>query len=145
MIWCSQWQLNRLFMAKHIYIDGTFSYVPGNYEQILTIMGDDHPNTGYAIPLMYAVINSKDEQAYVKLLTDVKTILENYTVQHKSDLKKRSAIVNFSFASCTIDFEDGLINAVAKVFPNVDRVYFYFLSNKHFKDGHGSQNYVRKK
>jgi len=45
IIWGSDFQVNRLRLTNHLFIDGTFTIVPCGFLQLVTIAIRD-PNTG---------------------------------------------------------------------------------------------------
>ena len=115
-IWCSDFQINRIRLTDHLFIDGTFNIVPTHYSQLLTIMIRD-PNTGYVKPAIWSIINSKDEETYFQLFLMIKQIL---TMNESLELSIKSA---------TLDFELSLINGFKRVFAKTKIIGCLF----HFK------------
>jgi hypothetical protein len=114
-IWASDFQLNRLKHSKHAYIDGTFCTVPNGYKQLIVIFIRD-PNTGFAKLAVFCTINSKDQDVYELLMTNLRTIVQEQFGEWKLDF-------------ATVDFEDALVNGVKKAFPDITIVGCLF----HFK------------
>ena len=115
-IWSSDFQLNRLRLTNHWFIDGTFTIVPSTYSQLMTFLIRD-PNTGYLKPALWALVNSKEEECYFQLFQTIKNIVSS------------SETLSWSLSSATLDFEKGLINAFGRVFSSTRIVGCLF----HFK------------
>lgn len=107
IIWCSDFQLNRLRMVNHFYIDGTFVVVPQGYKQLIVILIRD-PNTDKLFPVLFALLNSKEEEAYYLVLKHLRDIITEFNFFYW----------NLEYA--TIDFEEGLQNAFQRVFPKTN-------------------------
>ena len=103
VIWASDFQINRLRLTNHWYIDGTFTITPCNYSQLITFAIRD-PNTGYIKPALWALLDSKDEECYYHLFKVVK------------DIADASGTLKWNLASVTLDFEQALINAFSRIF-----------------------------
>ena len=116
IIWASDFQVNRLRLTRHWYIDGTFTITPTNYYQLLTIVIQD-PNTGFIKPALWAVLGSKDEETYYQAFKMIQDIVSN------------SGTLNWSLESVTLDFETGLINAFQRIFKETRIIGCLF----HFK------------
>lgn len=84
-----------------LFIDGTFKVTPPAFYQCLIIMLYD-PSVDLYIPVLYILIDSKDELSYNNALHWVK-------VQCRLNIKPQTI---------TCDFEKGLIKAIQKQFPN---------------------------
>jgi len=97
VIWSSDFQLNRIRLSDHWYCDGTFGVVPSQYNQLFTIAIKD-PNTGFVRPAMWALLNTKDEEAYYHLFKVIK------------DIVSVNNSINWNLSSITLDFEVGLHN-----------------------------------
>lgn len=104
IIWTSNFQLNRLRMVSHLYIDGTFVVVPHSYKQLIVISIRD-PNTDKVFPAAFALINTKEEEGYFLLL------------KHLKELATEFDIIEWNLTQATIDFEEGLQTAFKRVFP----------------------------
>ena len=108
IVWSSDFQLNRLRMVNHLYIDGIFVTIPQGYTQLLVISIRD-PNTDRVFPALFALINTKEEEEdnYYLFLNYVKDIVTEY----------RSFDWGLKYAS--IDFEEGLQEAFRRVFKTI--------------------------
>ena len=116
VIWGSDFQVNRLRLTNHLFIDGTFTVVPCGYLQLVTFAIRD-PNTGYVKPGLWALLNSKDEESYHHLFQIVKYIASS------------SGTNTWRLESATLDFEVAAMNAFRNQFPNARIVGCLF----HFK------------
>ena len=116
IIWASDFQVNRLRLTNHWYIDGTFTVVPVGYHQLITLAIRD-PNTGLIKPALWVLLDSKDEEAYFHAFQEIKNVVS------------ASDTLQWNLSSITIDFEVGLLNAMGQVFPNTRLVGCLF----HFK------------
>jgi len=105
IIWASDFQINRLRLTNHWFVDGTFTITPCGFSQLVTFMIRD-PNTGFVKPGLWALLNSKDEESYYHLFRIVQEILSS------------SQTLQWKLSSCTLDFEDGLINGFSRVFSD---------------------------
>ena len=115
-IWSSEFQLGKLRLTDHIFIDGTFGIVPSGYKQLLNIAIIDK-TTGDIIPVCWILSNSKDYQCY------------KYCLGNFKELVTRSGHLKWSLKYATSDFEAGLMKSLAKVFPEVRLIGCLF----HFK------------
>jgi len=102
-IWASDFQINRLRLTNHWYIDGTFTITPCNFSQLVTFAIKD-PNTGFIKPALWALLDSKSEECYYHLFKMVK------------DIADASGTINWKLSSATLDFEQALINAFRRIF-----------------------------
>jgi len=98
------------------YFDGTFTIVPSEYNQSLTIAIRD-PITDFIKPAMWAILNTKDEESYYQTFRIIKDIVSS------------SGALNWNLTSITLDFETGLFNGFQRVFPNTRIIGCLF----HFK------------
>ena len=105
IIWASDFQINRLRLTRHWYIDGTFTITPSDYYQLLTVVIRD-PNTGYIKPALWAVLGSKEEETYYQAFKMI------------YDISSRSGTLDWSLESVTLDFEAGLINGFKRIFKD---------------------------
>ena len=115
-IWASDFQINRLRLTNHWYVDGTFTITPCNFYQLVTIAIKD-PNTGFVKPAMWSILDSKDEEAYYHTLRITKEIVSQCNT------------LSWTLPSVTLDFEQALINAFQRVFPETRIIGCLF----HFK------------
>jgi len=74
VIWSSDFQLNRLRLTNHWFIDGTYTITPLGFNQLLTIAIRD-PNTGFIKPASWILVNSKDEETYYHMFKILKDIV----------------------------------------------------------------------
>ena len=107
IIWSSDFQLNRLRMTNHIYLDETFIIVPMGYKQLLVISIRD-PNTDKVHPVVFGLINSKEEGAYYIYLKQLKDIITQF------------GSFDWGLEFATLDFEEGLQEAFRRVFPKTN-------------------------
>ena len=49
--------------------------MPTDFKQMITAM-DENPNTVYAIPLIFVLLNLKEEAGYLKILTEIRDMLK---------------------------------------------------------------------
>ena len=74
MISISNYFINKIFKAEHIYIDGTFLFPPGFIQLIVILYRDE--NTGIRYPGLYALINNKKLEGYKILFNIIQNILK---------------------------------------------------------------------
>lgn len=93
-------------------MDGTFKIQPRYFTQLYTVHGKYKNNF---FPLVYALLPSKSQQHYERMLTLIKEAAE-----------RDATALNFPMALC--DFEIAAINAIETVFPDVmvKGCYFHF-------------------
>ena len=103
MLFRSDFQINRLRLLPHCYIDGTFVVVPIGFNRLINIAIRD-PNTGQIRPAVWGLVNAEIYYMFFKMLSDVVTNFGEF---------------EWKLQYITLDFEAGLINAVQKVFPEV--------------------------
>ena len=115
-IWSSEYQLGKLRLADHIFIDGTFGIVPVGYRQLINIATLDKI-TGDIIPVCWILSPSKDYQCY------------KYCLYHFKELVTRSDRLKWTLKYATSDFESGLMKALTEIFPKVRIIGCLF----HFK------------
>ncbi|XP_018496459.1 uncharacterized protein LOC108864739 [Galendromus occidentalis] len=109
--------------VQRIYVDGTFSLAPGQFEQLFVILAD---GGGYAIPLCYGLLPDKSEESYRRMLD---LIMEAFPALNPS--------------SIAMDFEMGLINAFSAVFPTAEVHGCLFHLVKNMKKKVASFNLLR--
>lgn len=105
--------IQHLYFSPYWYMDGTFKTVPKLFQQLFTI----HGKVGnIVVPLVYILLLNKLEATYVRAIKQVK-------------------LLTCTFGQClmlthvVIDFENGLISAIQKLFPNIQIQGCFF----HFK------------
>jgi len=103
-IWSSEFQLSRLRLTNHFFIDGTFGIVPTGYSQLVNIAIIDK-STEDVIPICWILTTSKDYQCY------------KYVLYHFRELVTRSNRIKWSLDYVTVDFEEGLMKAITDNFP----------------------------
>ena len=116
IIWMSDFQLNRIRLTNHWYLDGTFTIVPNGYAQLITLAIRD-PNTGFVKPAMWALLNSKELECYYHFFRTLK------------DIVNPNNSLNWSLSSITLDFEHALIHGFTQNFEGVRIIGCLF----HFK------------
>lgn len=116
VVWASDFQINRLRLSNHWYVDGVFTVVPIGYHQLLTICIRD-PNTGFVKPALWGLLSSKEEDCYMELFRIIKNLITSLST------------VKCELSNVTLDFEPGLMNGFAVVFPDVRIIGCLF----HFK------------
>ncbi|CAF4442567.1 unnamed protein product, partial [Rotaria magnacalcarata] len=111
----SPMQLNILFTAKLICVDGTFSICPRIYKQLLIILAIDRHNYSVirivffclylATPVVYVLLNDKTAHTYTLLF---------------QSLKNKAKDMNMKFEPIRIisDYESGMISTLKKELPN---------------------------
>ena len=115
-IWSSEFQLGRLRLANHIFIDGTFGIVPQGYRQLVNFAIIDKTSE-YVIPVCWIFMSSKDYQCY------------KFCLYHLRELVTRSNMIRWTLKYITVDFEAGLMKAVNEIFPEARLIGCLF----HFK------------
>ena len=112
MIFISNYYIKKLINASHWYIDCTFVY-PNDFNQLIVILYRDDI-LGKRFPGLYALINNKKEPGYLYLFKKIKNIIS----------VEKSRTLNLM--SYTVDYENALINALKKVFPESRTIGCYF-------------------
>ena len=124
ILFFSDFDIRRLIAAKHILLDGTFSY-PKGYRQTIIIMYLD-PIIMKMIPSIFAVVNNKSYEGYKCIFTD---LLSKIKIYNKSDN------TSLNFDSYTSDFENALYSAFYDVFksirPNLKHIgcFYHYMNN----------------
>ena len=116
LVWTSDFQINRLRLTDHWFIDGTFTITPNGYQQLLTIMIRD-PNTGFVKPGLWALLDCKDEECYYHVFRII------------SEIISASESLQWTLTSATLDFEDAMMNGFTRIFPKARLIGCLF----HFK------------
>lgn len=118
--------LRHLSKSKMWFIDGTFSSAPSMFTQLFAILGTatqviNGVEEEFGIPFVYALLNSKDETAYTKVLRVVLTAIEQLGLTVTTN-------------NIMTDFELGIINACRTVFPNSEvKCCFFHLKQSIYK------------
>jgi hypothetical protein len=113
-IWNSNYQLTRLRMAPHFYIDGN-RRAPAGFYQTLIISIEDLFTQRLAPCAFILVDKNLDTNSYYTVFSEFLNIL-----------KENSSEIKLNLESITCDFEEALRCALAKVFPNCKQVGCYF-------------------
>ena len=108
IIWCSDFFINRMKTTKHLYIDGTF-ITTKDFKQLIIIMFFDD-SSKRKIPGSYILLNNKNESGYLKALSEFRRLI---TIENTEKL---------NLTSISTDFENGIINAIKLVFPEIRHV-----------------------
>ncbi len=118
-MWTSEFLLTRARLSKHFFIDCTF-YKPKAFEQT-PIIAIREPLTEKFIPVAFGLVNSKKSHVY-------ETFLHNFSKLLNSDKN-----FNKEEYSWTSDFENGLLEAIKKIFPGSRHLgsYFHYLKRLH--------------
>ena len=75
MIFASDFQINRLRLVDHFYINGKFNCIPRGYKQMITLLIRD-PNSGITGPCIFILTNLKNGVGYNRMFLILKTIFE---------------------------------------------------------------------
>ena len=92
----TDWQRERFGKEKRLFIDGNFKLKPEGFKQLIFVMACHETQFGY--PLMFVLVNTKAQEAYVEIFREIRMCLEDNDC-------------NPSEFSLTMDFERGLQNA----------------------------------
>ena len=111
-IFASSFSLSLAEKADYAFFDGTFKAAPSGYTQLMIfiVLNKD---TNIFTPIMYFFVSSKLEDVYEYLFLSMKLTFE------KHDVKPSIQFIN-------MDFEKGLQNSWAKVFPDIKIIGCYF-------------------
>ena len=126
MIFYSNFDIKRLYVSKHILIDGTYVF-PKGFTQTIIFLYYDYLTFKF-IPAIFILINNKTQIGYQHAFQDIKEYFLNY----KNNTKE-----NLQWETFTIDFERAIINAFNLFFNNTNNellikhicCYFHFLKN----------------
>ncbi|KAK3929190.1 FLYWCH-type zinc finger-containing protein 1 [Frankliniella fusca] len=111
--------LRKLCTSDTWLLDGTFKVSPGLFTQLFTIHGIFR---GAAFPFVYALLPNKEQVSYTTVLEVV------------LDKCRAARIPEPEPTTVVSDFELGIINAVATVFPDADlRLCFFHLGQSVFR------------
>ncbi|XP_043473262.1 uncharacterized protein LOC122505604 [Leptopilina heterotoma] len=123
LVFSTRRNLELLFQSSTWFLDGTFKVSPNIFTQVFTILGmvkenvgdieDEEYNTDVALPLVYALLSSKESAQYSAVLTAVKTAAQEYHIDG-------------SPAKIMTDFEQGILNSCAEVFPDTTVLCCFF-------------------
>ncbi len=117
VIYCADWQLKLLDTSTsldQLFIDGTFNVCPRGIQQLITISIKKHAHSG-AIPLIWALMEGKEENDYFRMLREVMDLCPNLaSAGHEIYL--------------TVDFELAMHKAIARVYkkPVIVGCFFHF-------------------
>ncbi|KAK3913903.1 FLYWCH-type zinc finger-containing protein 1 [Frankliniella fusca] len=111
--------LRKLCTSDTWLLDGTFKVSPGLFTQLFTIHGIFR---GAAFPFVYALLPNKEQVSYTTVLEVV------------LDKCRAARIPEPEPTTVVSDFELGIINAVATVFPDADlRLCFFHLGQSVYR------------
>jgi hypothetical protein len=120
LFWTSDFQLNRLRMVDHFYIDGTFDSVPSNFVQTINILILD-PYTGETLPAAWLCLNGKSKKHYITAFQSLYNVLTEYGTK------------KFELSSVTLDLEPALREGFNQVFSINHRKIDYIPCLFHIK------------
>lgn len=106
LIFASPEQLHVLQTAQDFLVDGTFKVVPKIFYQLFIIHAVYRQHT---VPVVYALLQRKDEDTYTRLFDEVVKIAPNWLP-----------------TSTMMDFEQASINALKKKYRSVSLSECYF-------------------
>ncbi len=126
MIFYSNFDIKRLYVSKHILIDGTYVF-PKGFTQTIIFLYYDYLTFKF-IPAIFILNNNKTQIGYQHAFQDIKEYFLNY----KNNTKE-----NLQWETFTIDFERAIINAFNLFFNKTNNellikhicCYFHFLKN----------------
>ena len=103
-VFMSDTQISMAEKSVSLFLDGTFSTCPAPFKQILILRGkiDNSFHT-----LAYALLPDKKESSYFDVLKAIRDLC-----------RSKGKPLNFKY--CHSDCERAILNAVTKIFPNVD-------------------------
>lgn len=111
LVFATRRNIEMLCESSIWFLDGTFKVAPTIFAQVFTIIGLRRRNIddgeGVPIPLVYALLSGKSTDMYAEVLRVVRNAVEDFRIDPCVPLKIMS------------DFELGIINACAEVFPGV--------------------------
>lgn len=100
--------LELLSQSDTWFLDGTFKVSPTIFTQLFTVLGTHTRNQiTVALPMVYALLSSKEENQYSSVLNAIVEAAEKYRI---TDCRPRKIMT---------DFEKAIINACKEVFPDV--------------------------
>lgn len=114
IVYATQQNLRLLNGCRTWFFDGTFETAPNIFVQLFAILGSatqvsEHaPEQEVALPLAYALLQSKSEQAYTKVLQVI------VTEGHKLGLTMQPQYVLTDFELAIINASKNLIQATVK-------------------------------
>lgn len=115
IVFCFDDTRNKMAALKIFFADGTFKSCPRLFHQIFTIhadLGSSNESTALT-PLVYALMSDRKKKTYEILFRLIK-----------------SQIPDWNPSSFTCDFEEAIMSAITKVFPDVNLHGCYYHFNK---------------
>jgi hypothetical protein len=126
IVFTTESNIKLLIAHKQWFADGTFEVAPLIYKQMYNISASIR---GKILPLVYTLLNCKNEKIYIKLF------------------EMLNDIPNFAPAEITLDFELASMKAVLKVWPNITiwLCWFHYTQNlwKNIQQKMLAKDYVR--
>jgi len=101
----SNFNIKRIRYSNHYYLDRTYIATKEFYQLLILMYYDKNSNS--KIPASYILIISKFENNYIIVLNSLRNIITS-----KNSIKLNNITI-------TLDFEEGLIQVVNKVFPEL--------------------------
>ncbi|KAK3913130.1 PKS-NRPS hybrid synthetase [Frankliniella fusca] len=119
LVFASKAGLKALTRSLTWQLDGTFETSPDIFAQILTIHGEYRE---HMLPLVYALLPDKLETSYTRVLEAIKDVCVQKHLRRPDP------------ATVIMDFEKGMNNAVATVFPDAElRLCLFHLKQSAFR------------
>ena len=101
----SNFNIKRIRYSNHYYLDGIYIATKEFYQLLILMYYDKNSNS--KIPASYILIISKFENIYIIVLSSLRNIITS-----ENSIKLNNITI-------TLDFEEGLIQVVNKVFPEL--------------------------
>lgn len=126
LIFCTKHNLQTLAKSQIWYVDGTFKTSPVIFYQLFVIMGSviqvkKGVQETFALPLVYALLENKEQEAYLKVFAVTKTLFEKFEIRF---------ILPQTIMS---DFELSIINAAKAVFGDIVNCCLFHLCQSAFR------------
>lgn len=137
IVFATQENLNRLINSRRWYCDGTFKVTPSIFYQVFTILGGvqhvvDGKQDFVVLPLVFALLESKEEMAYRKVIEVVLSAAESFKIQFQ--------IPHYVMT----DLELAIINAILDLVGDVIRTCLFHLSQAVFRKIQGTADLLQK-
>lgn len=111
LVFGTRQNLEVLCRSSTWFIDGTFKVTPTLFTQLFTILGvrkrETQGGEGVPLPCIYALMTSKRQDEYSKVLRAVKEAVDEYRIANCNPIR------------LMCDFELSIINAAKEVFPGI--------------------------
>jgi hypothetical protein len=123
----TEWQKNILANSTHLFIDGTFKYIPMGYAQLMIVLSYDY-NSKLFIPVAFCLLEDKTEFSYDLFFKTLREFVTSKTKFITSDFERglynqlRAHLnTGIKFIGCYFHFVKALRKKMKKYFPQMSQ------------------------